>query len=309
MKHFIYSLKSKLFYFLSVILCFSLSVAHAQDLPAHWENKDIGDVATAGSASFDGGVYTINGSGADIYGIVDAFHFAYQPAKGDCEISAYVASVSLSDQAAKAGVMIRETLDSTSSHAMAIVTAGLGTYHQYRLTTDGTSDNNNLNHSQTQPVWVKLIRRGDYIVSRYSLDGEIWIVGTTDSIEHVMAEDLYIGLCVTAHNNDGSLCEAVFENVELETGIEYPSAVNDIKTNGLSVYPNPVTDILTVDLGKYNLTANSTITIYNQLGQLLKEEKVTQIKQPVDLSDYSQGIYFIQYVNGQESIVQKIAKE
>ncbi len=297
--------------FISVLLIFlCLSITQAQDLPEHWDNDDVGVVASEGSAYFDADVFTISGSGADIYNNADGFHYAYQPAKGDCEISAYVASVSVSDQAAKAGVMIRETLDSASAFTMAIVTAELGTYNQYRLESGGSAANHNLNHSQTQPVWVKLVRQGNTFNAYYRVnEADDWIDGTDPTeTEIVMAEDVYIGLCVTAHNNDGSLCEATFENVEVDPGIDYPSAINELTTDELSVYPNPVADILTVEIGEKNFNKNSIIYIHNNLGQLIREEKVASKMHLLDLSNIPQGLYFITLKNDQSSIVKKIIK-
>jgi len=298
--------------FISVLLIFlCVSITQAQDLPAHWENADVGDVATEGYATFFAGMFTINGSGSDIYGVGDHFHYAYQPAKGDCEISAYVASVSVSDQAAKAGVMIRETLDSASAFTMAIVTAELGTYNQYRLESGGSAANHNLNHSQTQPVWVKLVRQGNTFNAYYRVnEADDWIDGTDPTeTEIVMAEDVYIGLCVTAHNNDGSLCEATFENVVVDPGIDYPSAINELNADVLSVYPNPVADILTVEICEKNFNKNSIIYIHNNLGQLIREEKVASKMHLLDLSNIPQGLYFITLKNDQDSIVKKISKK
>src|SRR5579862_6115716 len=48
----------------------------ASTLTAPWADSDIGSVGSAGSASVtSGGVFTINGSGADIYDEADAFHY------------------------------------------------------------------------------------------------------------------------------------------------------------------------------------------------------------------------------------------
>jgi hypothetical protein len=47
----------------------------------------------AGSASYASGTFTLKGSGADIGGTADAFHYVYQPLTGDGEIVARVASL------------------------------------------------------------------------------------------------------------------------------------------------------------------------------------------------------------------------
>ena len=45
-------------------------------LPAPWTDGDIGTVGAAGSASLVSGTFTVIGSGADIWGAADAFHYA-----------------------------------------------------------------------------------------------------------------------------------------------------------------------------------------------------------------------------------------
>ena len=94
-------------------------------VPAGWSNQDIG---TFGGSTFESsGTWTIAGDGADIWGNADAFHYAYVPLSGDGEIIARVVSNGSGPNAwAKGGVMIRETLNPDSKHAMMVVTGGEG---------------------------------------------------------------------------------------------------------------------------------------------------------------------------------------
>ncbi len=57
-----------------------------------WESADIGS-PLPGFASATGGVFTVQGSGADIWSTNDQFQYVHQPAIGDCEIVARVASL------------------------------------------------------------------------------------------------------------------------------------------------------------------------------------------------------------------------
>ena len=85
-----------------------------------WTDQDIGSPSLVGSASLSGGTFTVKASGADIWGTADQFHFVYQQLSGDGEIVARVASIQNVNVWAKAGVMIRETLDANSKHAMVL---------------------------------------------------------------------------------------------------------------------------------------------------------------------------------------------
>ena len=101
-------------------------------LPSPWLDQDIGSVGLPGSASYASGTFTVKGSGTDIWGSNDAFHFAYQKLDGNRTIVARVASITNTDSWAKAGVMIRQNLNANASHAMVVVTPKKGVAFQYR---------------------------------------------------------------------------------------------------------------------------------------------------------------------------------
>ncbi len=68
------------------------------------------------------------------------------------------------------------------------------------------------------------------------------------------------------------------------------TGINEISSNNITVYPNPVKDKL------YIYTENNkTLTIYNQLGQAVKNTTITS--DVIDVSDLNKGIYFIQLNN------------
>ncbi len=193
---------------------------------ACWSDEDIGNVAAAGDATSDSCVWTIDASGNDIWNNSDEFHYVYQSLSGDGQIIARVVSVEYTDQWAKAGVMIRETLTGPSKHAMMVVTPGNGTAFQRRTSTGGSSDHN-AGSSVTAPYWVKLIRSGNTFSGYESPDGSAWTqVGSDVTIS--MATDVYVGLAVTSHN-DGVVCTAVIDNVSFSV-ITYET-FNEQKTS------------------------------------------------------------------------------
>jgi hypothetical protein len=128
---------------------------------------------------------------------------------------AQVQSVENTNSWAKAGVMIRETLDADSRHAMMIVTPGQGTSFQYRSSTGGTSNDSTPGDGITAPHWVKIERSGDTLTGYKSSDGSSWTqVGSTTI---TMATDVKIGMPVTSHN-DGTLCTADFSDTSVSSG-------------------------------------------------------------------------------------------
>ncbi|MBN2593758.1 MAG: hypothetical protein JXA81_09645 [Sedimentisphaerales bacterium] len=161
------------------------------------------------------GTYTMTGSGADIWAVngveADEFHYAFKTLSGAGSISARVQSISETHVWAKAGVMIRETLDPDSAHAMMVVTPGSGISFQRRPGT-GTTSVDDTTADITAPYWVKIERDIAGTFSAYSsADGSTWQkLGISEHIQ--MPSNVYIGLAVTAHNASAT-CEAVFTNV------------------------------------------------------------------------------------------------
>jgi hypothetical protein len=171
------------------------------------------------------GTFTITGSGADIWDLGtagdyhDEFHFAYKMLNGAGSITARVISVDNTNDWAKAGVMIRETLDPGSAHAFACITPASGVASQGRPSTGAASFNTNQT-GVAPPYWVKLERSisGVFTVS-HSADGTSWqpVAGAaTQTIP--MGPNVYIGLAVTSH--DPTLtCQAIFSNVTTSANV------------------------------------------------------------------------------------------
>jgi regulation of enolase protein 1 (concanavalin A-like superfamily) len=140
----------------------------------------------------------VSGSGADIWGSADAFHFAYQAASGDTSIVARVDSLQNTHWAAKAGVMIRESLAPNARYAMMAITPGGGAAFQSRTATGG-STNHTSGPAVSAPYWVRVVRSGNTFTASASTNGTTWT--TVGSVTISMASTAYAGLAVTSHNN------------------------------------------------------------------------------------------------------------
>jgi regulation of enolase protein 1 (concanavalin A-like superfamily) len=181
-------------------------------VPAGWADSDVGSVPSPGSASYKNGTFTVTGSGADIWGSADAFHYAMTSLNGDGTIVARVATVQTVDPWTKAGVMIRETQNAGSAHAFMLVSAGKGAAFQRRDVTDGTSVNT-AGSASTAPHWVRLTRSGNTFTAYESSDGTSWTRVGTDTIP--MAQMVYVGLAVTSHNTLASTT-CTFDHVSIQ---------------------------------------------------------------------------------------------
>jgi len=182
------------------------------NLPIPWQDADVGAVNLAGNSGYGGGStpkFTVYGSGADIGGTADAFHFVYQPLAGNGTIIARVKSQSATDAWAKAGVILRESLGSNAVFAMAELTPGNGVQWQVRALTGGGTTNV-AGPAASAPYWLKLTRTGSNFTAAASSDGTNYTqVGTTNLL---MATNACAGLAACSHGTN-ALNTAVFDNV------------------------------------------------------------------------------------------------
>jgi fibronectin type 3 domain-containing protein len=185
-----------------------------------WVDSDIGNPGIAGSAANANGVFTVNASGADIWGTSDQFHYVYQPLSGDGTIIARVATEQNTDPWAKAGVMIRETLDASSTYAFMFATPGNGIDFQYRSSTAGSAAGNG-QVSGAAPYWVEVVRSGSLLTGYASPDGVTFT--QVGSVTITMAPTVYIGMALTAHTNS-VLNTSTFDNVSVSTPVLTPPA-------------------------------------------------------------------------------------
>jgi hypothetical protein len=188
------------------------------------------------------GTYTMTAAGEDIWNDADQFHYAYKMLTGTGSITARVESVDQTDNWAKAGVMIRETLDAGSKFAAVYITPGNGCRFQARLETDtgATSDSSVATDEQTAikaPYWVKLERdiAGNFR-GYYSASGSSWQSMSWNPQNIMMSSNIYIGLALTSHNNSAT-CEAKFSNVTIAGNVGQQWTNQDVGITSNDVEP------------------------------------------------------------------------
>jgi len=211
---------------------FQLTGAYAA-LPAPWANTDIGSIALAGGASCASGVFTVSGSGDDIWNSADAFHFVRQPVAGACEIRARVVSVGYTDPWAKAGVMLRDGTAAGAVNAAVVLTATNGVEFQAR-TTNGAASVSTVISGVYGPCWTRLARTpGGVLAGYYSADGTNWtLIGSNAGL--ALGNSTWAGLAVTAHNN-ASNCVAVLDNVTVNQAPVLAAVTNQTTVAGRTV--------------------------------------------------------------------------
>ncbi len=146
------------------------------------------------------GSISMGAIGTDIWDTSDEFRFAYKRLSGDGSITVRVDSLVRSDAWAKAGVMIRESLTATSTHATTVVTPDNGVSFQRRVTA-GAASTDTTEAGPVAPYWVRITRTGDVFTAQQSADGATWSdIEATSPVTIDMATDVYIGLALTSHN-------------------------------------------------------------------------------------------------------------
>jgi hypothetical protein len=100
---------------------------------------------------------------------------------------------------------------------------------------------------------------------------------------------------------DTSTCH-VFTNV----------GVNDIHVNkDISVYPNPTSDFVTIDLQKVN-ASKAKIVVVDFNGKVVHQEDITKNTTPwtkqIDLSSFAAGVYFVKVFIGEEKFTYQVSK-
>ncbi|KAH8553120.1 SGNH hydrolase-type esterase domain-containing protein [Umbelopsis sp. PMI_123] len=170
------------------------------NLPGLWQTMDIGGedlVGLPGSVSFDSAdTFTLWGSGRDIGSTQDAFRFVYQPATTSTVVTVMVESHSAFATCAKAGIMIREHLASSSPNVILGMSPADGIIFQSRpIHSMETKLAGKVRGSS--PCHLKLERKGHDFFGSWSTDGKTW-EPVAELRGLVMANDYYVGLAVTS---------------------------------------------------------------------------------------------------------------
>ena len=158
------------------------------------------------------GTYTMTVRSTNIGGTSDQFHFAYQQFSGAGSIIAKIDRLQRTNDTARAGVMIRDTLDPDSAHAAVLLQPRNGGSFMRRALTAGASTPT-ADAAMSAPLWVKVERdMGGMVTGSYSTDGVTWTDLGGELI--TMNTPMYVGLAV-ASNHATRTCEAIFSNVQI----------------------------------------------------------------------------------------------
>jgi hypothetical protein len=190
--------------------------------PNLWLARDIGSPAIRGSTSVDAnGVWTLRGSGDDIWGTADNFQFAYQTVKGDVTLIARYLSLEGGDPDwAKVGLMIREndTPGSPNVHFHMAHAHGLAaTPRLAQNEISGTYLEVGPSTRREPNTLMRLQRAGNQISGLYSRDGILWSEAFGPVPLPTLPAEALVGLAVTSHH-DGAITTGQLDQVSLQSG-------------------------------------------------------------------------------------------
>ena len=200
-----------------LIACLSAATALAQtgNLGLFTNAADIGAPPLKGSAEYDAAsrTYKITGTGTDIWGKADQFHYVWREMSGNFSVTATTKFLTDGIAHRKAVIMVRKTVDAASPFVhLAIHGDGL-TAVQFR--TDPGGNTNTLDFPIGKPgVWtLKLTRQGGNVIVATAPEGEpLRELGHT---VQALGNPVLVGLGVASHSQT-ALNTVLFSDVSVE---------------------------------------------------------------------------------------------
>jgi len=229
------------------VLVLTFAGSALAQLPSGWSLQDIGEVSIAGIAFEENNEWIVDGDGADIWYSSDSFCYVCMTVLGDSVITARIVSIENTSDWAKAGLMIRQTLEANSKHAfMALTPSGGTTFLHRQFAGQSTNSSSTRPGKITLPCWVRIVRQGSTFTGYYSADGINWAAQPNDEFVSPdpqgrnpatidMPQTVYIGLAVTSRMN-GVQCRAVFDNVIVVDSSQYVQPDLQIRTDDELLY-------------------------------------------------------------------------
>ncbi len=175
--------------------------------------SDVGPVKHKGSATFDKATqqYHLEGSGTNIWGTHDEFHFVWKKMKGDFILRTNAAFIGKGvEDHRKVGLMVRTSLDTNSKHINAVVHGDGLTSLQYRRTVSGITEE--IKSKLTHADVIQLERKGNTYTMSVAHKGETFVTEKLDDLD--LGDDVYVGIFICSHNPDVTE-KATFNNVRI----------------------------------------------------------------------------------------------
>ena len=220
----------KKLFLLTLLISLLIGVPAIAEPVGIFENVVDIDCAGIGSTQYDAAAdeYFITAGGADVWGNSDQFRYAYNTVSGDIRVSASFSWVAVSNDWAKYGVMLRESLNGNSIHRyMAdrryVDYAG----EQGRADTGGGSSEWGSNWTGgAQALGIQRVTvEGLTVIEALADFGNGWESRRLEIVlDGDLDGDILAGVAVTSHEGN-AMCQVIASNVVYD---ENPSLVGEL---------------------------------------------------------------------------------
>ena len=200
------------------LICFIAAVAcwgQAAGVGIFTNSDDVGAPPMKGAAEFDtaSGQYKVTGSGTDIWGKADQFHYVWKEISGDFVVTATAKFLTDGIDHRKAVIMLRQTADADSPFVHLVVHGNGMPGVQFRNLKGGATNTVDMPIQGAGVFRMKLERRGGTIRVWVGKDGgELRELGTT---QNQIGDAVLVGLGVASHTQT-AVNTVLFSDVKVE---------------------------------------------------------------------------------------------
>jgi TolB protein len=189
--------------------------AQGENLGAFTTSGDVGSPSRKGSAVFDAstGQYRITGSGANIWAKEDQFQYVWKEMSGNFAVTATMQFLGQGADHRKAGIMLRQSLDTDSAYGDIVIHGNGMAGIQWRSNKGENTNAFDLPFDGAGKFKLKLVRNGVGLTVSIGKDGaQLKEVART---EVTLRNPILVGLVVCSHQADAS-DTVVFSDVSVE---------------------------------------------------------------------------------------------
>jgi TolB protein len=178
----------------------------------------------AGHADFNpsNSEYSLMGSGGEIGGKADAFHYLWKRAPGDVTLNADVRFTGAgSSGRSQAALMIRQSLDADAAYAGAVIYGDGRSTVQYRVDKGAATRTSDFSTYANMAgiVHLSIRRRGDSFTVAIGRVGKMGgSIPASAPVTVTMNGPVYVGLAFASPDDTPQRLAAVFSNVSLHAG-------------------------------------------------------------------------------------------
>jgi TolB protein len=201
--------------FLLICLLAASALAQSGNLGAFTNSGDVGGPARKGSTVFDAakGEYRITGAGANMWAKEDQFQYAWREMSGNFSMTASLEFLGQGADHRKAGIMLRQSLDTDSPYVDVVIHGNGMPGIQWRNTKGDITNGFDLPFDAPSKFKLKIVRQGSAITVWLAKGGEpLREVGHT---QVALGNPVLAGLAVCSHDANASVA-VVFSDVSVE---------------------------------------------------------------------------------------------